>query len=257
MNNKIDENIIKEISEMINQDFNDEKMIFLSGSLIEKIGNKFSDLDIFIITDNVSKLTLSNYDYDHNDLKIIFKEYNGIKCDIEIYNEDLIKENIKILNNHNFENKRILNVFSKIDTNLFLSFIHRMITGRYIKNEVELKKIVSEINLDKYFLVLKRFYQNQIENSYDDLVGNFYEKNYMTVILIGNMILPTLMAYFLAKKNVSIDRRKWAYEKLKALSNKDKESEFFLRKIDSFFLGKFKIEDYGKQLINFINQTLE
>lgn len=257
MSSKIDENTLEEISKKINLDFNDEKMIFLSGSLIEKIGNKFSDLDIFIITDDVSKLVLSNYDYDHDDLKIIFKEYDGIKCDIEIYNEELIKDNIKILNDFDSEDKRILNIFTKIDTNLFLSFIHRILTGKYIKNESELVKLVSQINLDKYFLILKRFYQNQIENSYDDLVGNFYEKNYMTVILIGNMILPTLMTYFLAKKKITIDRRKWAYEKLKILSNKDEESKFFLEIIDSFLLGKFRIEDYGKQLINLINQTLE
>ena len=79
----------------------------------------------------------------------------------------------------------------------------------------------------------------------------------MTTIMIGNMLLPTLIAYFLAKKEVTIDRVKWAHIKLEILSIKDKESKEFLIKINSFLLGKLQKEVYAKQLILLVNKILE
>jgi len=253
----INKNTIDKISETIKFEFKDSEVIFLSGSLIENIGNKFSDLDIFIIVEDTSNITLTDYDYNYKELKIKFKEYIGVKCDIEIYNKNLIEKNIEILNNVRIDDKRILNIFSGIETNIFLSFIHRMITGKCIKGKESYQDFLSKINLQKYFSILQKLYQNQIENYYDDLVGNFYKKNYMTTIMIGNMLLPTLIAYFLAKKEVTIDRVKWAHIKLEILSIKDKESKEFLIKINSFLLGKLQKEVYAKQLILLVNKILE
>ena len=132
-----------------------------------------------------------------------------------------------------------------------------MITGKCIKGKESYQDFLSKINLQKYFSILQKLYQNQIENYYDDLVGNFYKKNYMTTIMIGNMLLPTLIAYFLAKKEVTIDRVKWAHIKLEILSIKDKESKEFLIKINSFLLGKLQKEVYAKQLILLVNKILE
>ena len=88
----INKNTIDKISETIKFEFKDSEVIFLSGSLIENIGNKFSDLDIFIIVEDTSNITLTDYDDNYKELKIKFKEYIGVKCDIEIYNKNLIKK---------------------------------------------------------------------------------------------------------------------------------------------------------------------
>ena len=55
----INKNTIDKISETIKFEFKDSEVIFLSGSLIENIGNKFSDLDIFIIVEDTSNITLT------------------------------------------------------------------------------------------------------------------------------------------------------------------------------------------------------
>lgn len=40
----------------------DDDIVYLSGSLVEGIGNKYSDLDIFVLSDNISCRD-SEYDY--------------------------------------------------------------------------------------------------------------------------------------------------------------------------------------------------
>lgn len=104
---------------------NSKDIVYLSGSLIEGIGNSYSDLDIFIVTKDIDKFKTTNYDYSRKLSKTIFKNFFDKKCDIEIYDYNLILRNIFILNNLKSENYRILNIFEGISSFnfFFLLFI--------------------------------------------------------------------------------------------------------------------------------------
>lgn len=250
-------NIIKEKEKIIEDlNLNKEDIIYISGSLIEGIGNKYSDLDIFIITQNIDRVNLTKYDYDEKKLKTVFREYVGEKCDIEIYDLATVEKNINILNDYDFYDVRVANIFKDIDSIKFLSFLHRLLVGDPINNLQRFKLLREKINEERYYQLLKLFYQNQIENSYDDLVGNMEEKNYMTTILLGNVIVPSLIAYYLASKKVSIDRRKWSYIKLLKLSELDLEAKKMLEKFEEFIMLKMDKKIYAKKLLNFINEIV-
>lgn len=256
--NNLYEEILKEKRKIMKElDLVDDDIIYISGSLVEGIGNKYSDIDIFIITNDIKKIELTNYDYDETKLKTIFREFIGKKCDIEIYDIKTIEKNLSILNKVEIEKVRIANIFDEIPTNKFLSFLHRMLVGQVLNNEKSFENIRRKINKDKYYKVLSLYYQNEIENIYDDLVGNMENKNYITTILLGNTIIPSLMAYYLASKEVSIDRRKWSYIYLKRLAEKDKNVLNLLTEFEKFLFLKIEKEKYAKELLKFINKIIQ
>ncbi|ERT46254.1 MULTISPECIES: hypothetical protein [Fusobacterium] len=235
---------------------NSKDIVYLSGSLIEGIGNSYSDLDIFIVTKDIDKFKTTNYDYSRKLSKTIFKNFFDKKCDIEIYDYNLILRNIFILNNLKSENYRILNIFEGISSFNFFSFIHRLLIGVSINNSKDFLYLKEQIDLEKYFIILKFFYQNSVENLYDDLVGNIERKNYLTVKLLGNMIIPYLISYYLCGKKISIDRVKWSILKLENLSQKDNSAYNFFEKIKFIMNEHVSDTEYGFKVIKLINDTM-
>lgn len=256
----LNEEIILIEKEKIIDDLNLKKddLIFISGSLIEGIGNRYSDLDIFILTSNFNDIKMTKFDYQNiKNIKTLFKTYFGKKCDIEVYDLKIINECLEILNSTFDKEKRIHNIFSEIQTDNFLSFIHRLLTGKCINNEREFNNLISKVNKENYFFILKTMHQNEIDNKYEDLLGNLEERNIGTCVLIGNLIISTLISYHLVKNCISIDRKKWGYLKLKELAKSNNESQIFLKEIENFLFLKVPLKNYAENLIRFINDVVE
>ena len=235
-----------------------EALIFLSGSLIEGIGNEYSDLDIFILTSKFKSIKILKSDYQNiKNVKTVFRTYFGKKCDMEIYNMEVVKSCINILD-FNFDiKKRVHSIFSEIPTEIFLSFIHRLLVGKCINNEKEFENLISKINKDNYFYILKTLFQNELDNKYEDLLGNRGEENIGTCVLIGNFVVSTLISYYLVKNFISIDRKKWGYLKLKKFSEYNKAANEFLKKVEKFLFLKLPLNEYSESLIRLINEVVE
>ncbi len=66
------------------------------------MGNKLSDIDVFILSNDLKQIKKEVVDYDNEYLKTQFKSLHGVSLDIEIYSKQLILELFAQLNTCDF-----------------------------------------------------------------------------------------------------------------------------------------------------------
>lgn len=266
----------EEILEIL--DYENKDLIFLGGSLIEGsinklskgMGNKLSDIDAFILSDNINKVERSAQDYDWEHLRVRFKRLHGISVDIEIYSKQLILDLIRQLNEYKFSDEvrtfNILNLPSDFDILNFTSFIHRFLNGQPIHNENLYDEIRNNLNEDNYYKLLTRMAVNNVDVKYEDVVGNI-ESGQMEVAVTTarEILLETIKAYIFYNKT-SLDRDKWIPLKIKNLAEYDEGSQeiykkfkklYFEEKLDSvksLRANAERIIDFSNEIINKIGQ---
>lgn len=242
------------LKNLILQNLNYEKddIIFASGSIIEKLGNMYSDIDLFILNDRMNQIY---------ELKI--NRIQSIKIDLETWNLSFLKKIISNVNNFDVNNLES-NFFEEmvldnISLEQQLSILHRLLVGVSILNETEFKKLISSLNQNNYFILLSRLHSNNVDNSYEDILGNFEMGNYKNSILISINTLPEAIMAYLSSKKISIDRQKWALKKLELLSQKDLEAKEMYDRICSllFTSNNFDLRSNSKQYIKIINELLK
>lgn len=261
--------------------FEKEDIIFLSGSLIEGsinkfskgMGNKFSDIDVFILSDDINKIEKSILDYDRSYLKTQFKKSYGINFDIEIYSKQVIFDLIEQLNTYDFNDNirtfNILNIPNGFDLFKFTSFIHRFLNGVPIYNDKRFDEIRCNFNKDNYFRLMTRISINDVDVNYEDVVGNIENGQLEVAVNIArSMLLETIKAYIFHMKT-SLDRDKWIPLKIKNLAENDKEANkiyemfkklYFEEKLDnekSLRGNAENIIDFSNDIINKIGQEGE
>lgn len=260
--------IVKEkklISNIIdNLNISDEDTVFISGSLVEGIGNENSDIDIFIIT-NRELPTASSIDYEDNFVVNKFDVIDGFQCDIEIWEEKFLTRIIEKLEIIDLEdiNTRTFNTLKELDKPFFdiMSLLHRIKVGYPIHNSNKFYEFKESIQWDTYFSLLQRMHTNLIDNQYEDIIGNYKAGNYTTAICIARESLVRAIMVLLVSNKVSIDREKWALLNLSILSKSNNEIKNIENEVLKllFMSSLIKKEDYVnhcKDLIKLINNII-
>ncbi|TQR32828.1 hypothetical protein C7Y47_11940 [Lysinibacillus sphaericus] len=259
----ISKKIAKEkILEKVNFCSND--FVFLSGSLIQGIGNTKSDLDVFVVVNDFERLKSDpSIVYDHNALKISFEDIEGIGCDIEYWSLSTVNSLLKQLNSIDFSDstKRTLNLLSIDGTDFehLSSFLHRFIVSEPIYNEHMYGEYKAEINMDNYFRLMARCYINTIDNTYDDIMGNLIKGEQETSLILAKNTLITAVSVYLYSRKISLDREKWAYTLLKKHSDLDNESQKILMQFNELYFGGDTDLTYEKKIedcLYFINNVV-
>lgn len=214
-------------------DFNEKDIVYVSGSLIEcekekcssGMGNKFSDIDIFIIRDH--EFFLNSYaEYDKGFKKICFKNIGSVTLDIEIYDNIYVNTIIKILKNYNPDpNIRIYNIFGNYldkgadiyDVN---SFLNRFKNCFCIFNKNRYDFLYSQLQFNSFFEILKNSYLVELDESYDDIYGNLEKNNFEVAIYCMRIAFSKLLLAILSHEKIFCDREKWMHLKFKNLVNK-------------------------------------
>ena len=248
---------------------------FLAGSLIESIksetsrnmGNRLSDIDVFILTKHIDHYKAGSSDYMNTLCKTLFRKFNGIHFDIEVYDETTILDLIEQLNNYNCNklDEKIQNTIklpNGISIYKFTSFLHRFITSIPLCNTEDYDRIKSMLMTDQYYRFMTRLSMNNVENMFDDVVGNMETKEYtVALILARDMLLHAIEAYLFFRKE-TIDRKKWIVLKFRNLS----ESSTDIKKLyHKFMFLNFGVtlnndEDYKKnikEIVKFSNRIID
>ncbi|KAB3529862.1 hypothetical protein [Alkaliphilus serpentinus] len=255
-------------------DYEEEDIIFLGGSLIEGsinklsngMGNKLSDIDVFILSNDIKKIQKSKLDYDKEYLKTQFKRLCSISLDIEIYSKQVILDLIEQLNNCDFNTNirtfNLLNLPVGFDLNSFTSFIHRFLNGIPVYNEEVFYQISNFLKRDNYFKLMVRLAVNNVDVFYEDAIGNIQNHQYEVALVVArNILLETMKAYIFNKKT-SLDRDKWIPLKLKNLGLYDEEVEtqyktfaklYYEEKLDERNNIRLNVE----KIINFSNEIIQ
>lgn len=234
----------KNIEDNIN--FLDSDIVYLGGSLIEgevneiskNIGNKYSDLDVFVIRKEGYDETKAIY---NNKLKkTFFKKINNINVDIEIYDIKILNSlinsvnNIKLSKDNKISNSLYLDY--DISENEINDFLGRLKNSICIKNKQKYEEIKESIKFSSWINFQKEIILNDIENKEEDILGALSENQIDVALYSLRLRYYAFMKYILLLNNEIIDRDKWISLKIKNLIQKKKEYEVIYEEYKNIFL---------------------
>lgn len=214
-------------------------IVLLCGSIIEGFSNVGSDLDVYILTDNVNR---SNFEFIEK--KTYFgKEYHILKHDtpinIIVVNMETVKFVINEINSSLAENRIDFTEMKKIE------FFHRLITAVPIYNMLPFENLI-RIKLDKkqFSKILGENRYKFSENRHDDAIGALESEDYLTAYLAARASLEAAMESLLYFKGHTNPKKKWLIKKINI--SFDLEDEW---------VQDFLIHYIGK-MVNFSPETL-
>lgn len=243
--------------------FNEKDIVICSGTLVEGIGNEFSDIDIYIITNkyktpkdiditnffraiSVNKEILSPDSKD--DILLIHLPINetGVKIDIEYKTFDDVKIISSKLNEYyNYAlNNHIL--LTKEMPERYMSFIHRIHNCVCLYNKIGLENIRSLLNKEKlcYFL-----YRSNASDYADllDIIGAWRKEELMRCFdLARENLIKQMLAYVCLIGNTDY-KRKWILTRINQLPIQEN--------IKNEFLSLYLVED--KNIKNYVIKSLD
>ncbi|MBL6440926.1 hypothetical protein JNE33_10580 [Streptococcus suis] len=249
-----------------------DDIAYLGGSLIdgevnkysEGLGNKYSDLDVFIIRES-SKFKDSNSTYSGKFKKIDFLELPDYGIDIEIYDREFIESLISSVSRIKFDsNQRIANSFiidDSFDYTDISTFFNRFRNSICIFNESEFSLLKNKLVLSKWLELQKYSIINFIENLYSDILGNLDEKNYDVAVMCTRDAYLLLIKYIVFSLGDTVDRDKWLSVKLRNLVKYHPSYQELESVYNILFFGDLSNDDSKLKVcqdsINFIKKTLE
>lgn len=240
-----------------NLEYQENDVVFFGGSVIENIGNRYSDLDVYILKKDIEKIDIKKLAYSINNMKIQFMEVKDMSCDIEYWSLDefelLINKIDKIdLNNINV---RTINQIIINNNNIYeyKSLLHRFINSLPVYNEIKYLDLKKSFNFKKYTKLIIRLHINEVDNIYTDVRGNLEVGRYRTALISARKMLCEILMAFIYSEGYSIDNNKWLYEKLKPISEFNNNNKNIVDKfIELYYFANIKNDCDIKTNIEYI-----
>jgi predicted nucleotidyltransferase len=246
--------------------YKEDDVIYISGSVIEGIGNKRSDLDVFVLSKDLQQIDSSEIVYDFNKFKSQFiLSDNGINCVIEYRPMDVLESIIEQVNRITLEDDtvRTLNEVKVQGYNLLelASIAHRFIVGIPIYNKEKYDKLRAEFDLKKFCRLMVRHYINSADNSYEDVLGNLEGNRPETALLASRNMLYDIMQGYIFSWGTTIDRSKWICEKLRILSEKNEEAQRVYDKFQRLFFythlkDRQDLTSHVEEILSYTNEII-
>lgn len=205
--------------------------IFISGSLCDELGNKKSDLDIFLITSIKNPILNNKHSMDQNLI------VNDRRLDFSIFSYELIKTTQDLLNELDCENPSIYlpRELSAIASNYeIITMIHRLRVGIPVFNENKFNQLTSEFPFEKYIKWKMRIKFNEYDGNHEDFIGSIEDQDWFTASELIKQQLNIVGELLILNSRETIDREKWITRKLFNLIKKEKLSQDLFYKYVNF-----------------------
>lgn len=201
--------ILKHLGEI---DLN-RSLIYMAGSLMEGFGNGTSDIDVYIICDQIKvndnaqngELLLTN-----NKSLIRNIIHEDVRYDFEYWLWDDFLDMIKKLNNLNFNTDGYVERISNDEFDL----LHRLKFGKPLVNKEKFFGIYNNVkfeNLGYYKAVV----QSEIYSGYiEDLQGAYTSKDFGSAFIMARRLVEHVVNSLLALEGETNPSAKWIYRKL-------------------------------------------
>ena len=197
-------------------------VVYIGGSLVEGhinplsfgMGNKFSDVDVFIIREHNAVLKTECV-YDGNVRRTFFCEKKQCGFDVEVYDKDFVNVFAEVLNRVEVApNERINNVFFNYlpqgcNFELLNTFLCRLYNSICIKGEEAYKELQNKIKYRKFLDLLISKTIVSIDNIYEDVQGNVEAGQLDVALYCARRIVLNVMFVVLMKNSIFTDREKW------------------------------------------------
>lgn len=203
-----------------------QSIVYFAGSLMEGFGNSKSDIDIYVICDEIPIIKVA----DNIPQSLLLTKQNlvrnviheGIRLDFEYWTWSEFNKAILKLNRLNFKTNEYIERISEDEFDL----LHRLKFGEPIVNSDRFKQVYTGIefdNLGHYRVAVENeSYQGLLE----DLQGAFLSKDYGSAFFLSRLFLDRTMTSFLAANGETNPNSKWLYRK--ALRYQERTGDFQL-----------------------------
>lgn len=250
-----------------------DDIVFLGGSLIEScirpiykdMGNSESDIDVFVFKKNFNNLLIDEKkSYRKNGKVTVFKSYDSIDYDIEIYTlqaiDNLINSIDNILVDESVRTRNSINLPNFWNLREVNSIINRMNNSIAIQNEVAFERMLDRINFATYARYRKRLLINEIDNLLPDIWGNLSPKIFEVSVILSRKLLIKLMELILINEGETVDREKWVVYKALVLSKENTQYRDLFTCFNKLFLSDIsefrKAKEVIIEIINYVNDSI-
>lgn len=231
------------------------EIFYMAGSVIEGYGNEYSDIDLFILTNN--RIEQLGFDDEVNIDSLSYKSTNSVilnnkRFDIEVLNLDNFILKIDKINNFTF--KRSNNVFNIMWFN-YVDIIHKFITGVSIFGEKKHREVEKMIDKTKFYKVVSAMHLLKADGYMEDVKGTYQINDSSTLYYVCHFMLHCLLKSYLAMRGYTNTNPKWI---IHALSNfQDEKDRYILSKYIEIIEYPYKLCG-GKELYrNYTYKVME
>jgi predicted nucleotidyltransferase len=222
----------------------DNSIVYLAGSLMEGFGNSTSDIDIYVICDEIPTIEIE----DDIPQSLLLTEQNlvrnviheGIRLDFEYWTWSEFNRAILKLNSLNFKTNEYIERISEDEFDL----LHRLKFGKPIVNSERFEQVYNGIEFDNLGHYRVAVQNENYQGLLEDLQGAFLSKDYGSAFFLSRLFLDRTMTSFLAANGETNPNSKWLYRK--ALRYQERTGDFQL--LENYL--QLQSQPYNEDTIN-------
>lgn len=195
-------------------DFSGSITKWLSGSLVEGLGNKSSDVDIFVLVEELSSsVPATRRDVDHFTLAFVS---DGLRYDVEFWPKARVlalahKLSTLQLDDPEFNSNHYLSYWES-------EFIHRLATGVALDNPAEFETARSWFDLKLFSGYLFENCLRRFDDAFDDSVGMLADNQLGLAALRSREVIELAIDALLYASGITNDKTKFRAVKLRRLT---------------------------------------
>lgn len=211
------ENILENPEDILKYLNNQEVFhVYLAGSLMEGFGNDRSDIDVYVICENIPQQFKSNKDnvvesllWDGENLvrNIVC---NGIRYDFEYWTKENFHKLIDQLNNIDFKTEGYISRFSDSEFDL----LHRLKFGKALVDEEAFNKLHQSILFENLGFYQAITASEKFTSYVEDIQGATLSKDYGSAFFMVRRLLELAVTSYLAVHGETNPNIKWMYRKI-------------------------------------------
>lgn len=222
---------------------------WVSGSLIEGIGNKSSDIDIYVAIDS----SLVKDKRMHKESEFYEEVYfsNSKRVDYEYWDSIEISKLAERLNQAPIfdDKKSILGYFSELE----VEFIHRILVGVPLVNEHNFTNLQNMFNKNYLRVYLVKEKCINVDDAFDDTVGILDGGDIVSAAYRARFTVESSIDMLLYSYGITNGKEKHRYRFIKQVANRYPET---VPLIQNFWLLSKHIPDREDKLLQYIHKCL-
>ncbi len=190
------------------------KTAWVSGSLVEGLGNKGSDVDIFVLVSELSQtLPATRRDADHFTLAFISDD---VRYDVEYWPEDRVRILADRLASVRLDDP-------EFNSNHYLSyweseFIHRLAVGLPLIDESVFRRTLALFDIRAFSIYLFENCLRRFDDAFDDTVGMLADGQLPNAALRAREVVAHAIDALLYATGVTNDKTKFRSAKLRRVA---------------------------------------
>ncbi|MEJ2063578.1 MAG: hypothetical protein P8X74_09945 [Reinekea sp.] len=246
-----------EILDLIRNQVTEGTPVWIAGSLVEGIGNDSSDIDVYMVVEDLN--TIKEFVTDGCRFKIQIHYFKSRRVDVEIWSYesiDRLASKIDSLQVDNAENSFL----DALDENE-IDFAHRIFNCRVVRNTDAYADIVDRfdrVKINRYLFENKRIY---IDDSFDDTVGMLNSGNISGAIRRSQETLEFSIDLLLYSKGWTNPKNKHRFKILEAIYESDIDAREVYLDYWSFMhnlpINKYDKRDYVNTALHLSEKMVE